>query len=81
MSGFCVDEEGQYVSVEDAAAEKQRIAAPRAAKTWRRGGPYNSVDDVFRVANLDPAQQAGEFFVFVAPDSAGNNHIWGGFFF
>jgi hypothetical protein len=81
MSSFCVDEEGQYVSVEHAAAEKQRIAAARAAKTWRRGGPYNSVDDAFRLANFDPAQQAGEFFVVVAPGSGGNNNIWAGFFF
>jgi hypothetical protein len=81
MSGFCVDEEGRYVSAEDAAAEEQRIAAPRAAKTWRRGGPYNAVDDAFRVANLDPAQHAGEFFVFVGTRFGREQLHLGGFFF
>jgi hypothetical protein len=61
-----------------------RNSAQRRLEPPKPGGeedPYNSVDDAFRVANLDPAQQAGEFFVFVAPGSDWNNHICGGFFF
>jgi hypothetical protein len=77
MSGSSVPEASKFVSIEDASAEKLRIANLNEAKMWRHNGPYATAADVVHIANVQPAQAAGEFLVFNEPTGG----FWAAFYY
>ena len=61
--------ERKFVSVDDAVAEKQRLAAARAPRLWRISGPFLTLNEPVDFVNRPPVQQPGEFFVVFAANA------------
>lgn len=56
-------------SVEDAVAEKQRIAGLSGDRVWRIAGPFLTLNEPVDFANQPPASRGGEFFVVSAANA------------
>lgn len=76
MSGDHTKGERKFVSVEEAVAEKQRIAALNAPRVWRIAGPFLTLNEPVDFANRPPAAQPGEFYVVFAANAF--DAIWFG---
>lgn len=58
--------ERKFVSLDDAIAEKQRLAGLNAPRAWRISGPFLTLNEPVDLANRPPASQPGEFSVVFA---------------
>jgi hypothetical protein len=61
--------ERTFASVEDATAEKRRLAALSGARVWRIAGPFATLNEPIDFANQPPAAQPGEFSVVFAANA------------
>ena len=61
--------ERKLVSVDDAVAEKQRLAALAAPRRWQVSGPFLTLNEPIDFANQPPVSQPGEFFVVFAANA------------
>jgi hypothetical protein len=61
--------ERKFASVDNAVAEKQRVAALNGERVWRVAGPFTTLNEPIDFANQPPAAQAGEFFVVFAANA------------
>lgn len=61
--------ERKFASVDDAVAEKQRIAGLGGDKVWRVAGPFLTLNEPIDFANQPPRQRAGEFSVVFASNA------------
>ena len=66
MSDDNTTTERKFVSVENAVAEKKRLAALSGERVWRVQGPFLTLNEPIDFANQPPRQQAGEFSVVFA---------------
>ncbi len=66
MSDDYTTGERKFASVDDAAAEKQRIAALNGPRLWQVAGPFLTLNEPIDFANRPPASQPGEFSVVYA---------------
>jgi len=69
MSDDYTTGERKFVSVDDAAAEKQRLAALGGPRLWRIGGPFLTLNEPVDLANRPPLSQPGEFVVVFAANA------------
>lgn len=69
MSDDNTTRDSKFASVDDAVAEKQRIAAPSGGRVWRVAGPFLTLNEPIDFANQPPAAQAGEFSVVFAANA------------
>ena len=61
--------ERTFTSVDNAVAEKQRLAAVSGERLWRVAGPFTTLNEPIDLANQPPAAQAGEFSVVFAANA------------
>jgi len=61
--------ERTFTSVDNAVAEKQRLAAVSGERLWRVAGPFTTLNEPIDFANQPPAAQAGEFSVVFAANA------------
>ena len=61
--------ERMLASVDEAIAEKQRLAALGAPRFWRIAGPFLTLNEPVDLANRPPVSQPGEFFVVFAANA------------
>ena len=66
MSNDYTAGERKFVSVDDAAAEKERIASLNATRLWQVAGPFLTLNEPIDFANRPPASQPGEFSIVYA---------------
>ena len=69
MSDDDTTTERTFASVDDAVAEKRRLAALDAHRVWRIAGPFATLNEPIDFANQPPAAQAGEFSVVFAANA------------
>ena len=69
MSDDYTTGEGKFVSVDNAVAEKQRLAALNTPRLWQVSGPFLTLNEPIDFANRPPVSQPGEFFVVFAANA------------
>ena len=69
MSDDNTARERKFASVDNAVAEKQRLAADSGGRVWRVAGPFATLNEPIDFANQPPAAQAGEFSVVFAANA------------
>jgi hypothetical protein len=69
MSDDDTTTERTFASVDDAVAEKRRLAALSGGRVWRIAGPFATLNEPIDFANQPPAAQAGEFSVVFAANA------------
>ena len=61
--------EHDFASVDDAVAEKQRLAADSGGRVWRIAGPFTTLNEPIDFANQPPRAGPGEFSVVFAANA------------
>jgi hypothetical protein len=69
MSDDNTTREHKFASVDDAVAEKKRLAALSGERVWRVAGPFTTLNEPIDFANQPPRAKAGEFFIVFAANA------------
>jgi len=74
MSDDYTTGERKFVSLDNAVAEKQRLAALSPPGLWHVAGPFLTLNEPIDLANQPPASRPGEFFIVFASNASRPAH-------